>query len=160
MKYSDRFKEEVVKAYADGVKVSEIMEKYDIYQDTLYRWLRENEISKRRTVYSEGFKEKVVEEYKEVGSTVPLTEKYGVTEPTICRWLEDAGVQRNTSYKDRFKDEVVEAYKEEWKIKKVVGRTGSFSSFQYLPPFSRYMKIRRNSLRSLLLLFSLPSLCS
>ena len=49
-KYSDRTKEKVIEQYLAGVSVSDLVNKYNVSRTTVYTWIRDHSLGKRRYI--------------------------------------------------------------------------------------------------------------
>ena len=119
MKYTDEFKDRVVKEYLEGATGPELAERYDISLTSVYRWLNERGITERHKdvkPYSEDFKDKVVQDYLAGKTVSDITEEYGIWPRSIYNWLEEKGIDDRRipttikKYSEEFKDKVVQEY--------------------------------------------------
>ncbi|MGS0972156.1 MAG: helix-turn-helix domain-containing protein [Candidatus Izemoplasmataceae bacterium] len=95
--YDIKFRKAVIKDFLDGIRQRELLERYDINEDTLKEWIglfryggyEALKPTKRRR-YSQAEKAKICREYLEgISPFIFFQAKYGVRKETLKTWLND-----------------------------------------------------------------------
>lgn len=93
-KFSNELKEQIIREYKSGMKITEIERKYKISTSTIQKLARENKLNKRWEEWGEELKESIFKEYREGESVKKLIEKYKITENSLKHLLAYNNVKR------------------------------------------------------------------
>lgn len=88
-KYSNEFKEKIIKECLETNTKKPIAKKYNIPLTTLCHWINNHQASKVKGAgYSDEIKREVIEEYRQGQTITELVKKYGIIEGTINSWIK------------------------------------------------------------------------
>lgn len=98
MNITETKRKKICDDYESGIKLKEIKQKYDVSSSTIYRFLRQENISKRGgrgpdKKYSKEEIEKISEMYSNGHTTVEIAEQFSTGHSTICYLLRENGYE-------------------------------------------------------------------